>query len=133
VAGDENGFVASTTNIGSRTARSAGALGTGSLADRRTPQLIEVGSGSEDRHRAVTFVGYRGGVDALPGALRELTLYGLVVLAFLGQIEAFLQFRLRRAARHGDPHGYLALSDPWVTAVVALAGGAAVTLIAALA
>jgi hypothetical protein len=71
-------------------------------------------------------------VDALPAVLRELTLYGLVVLAFLGPIEAFLQFRLRQAARHGDSRGYLALSDPWVTAVVALAGSATITLIAAL-
>ncbi len=71
-------------------------------------------------------------MDALPGALRELTLYGLVVLAFLGPIEAFLRFRLWRATRHGDPHAYLALSDPWVTAVVALAGSATIALIAAI-
>jgi hypothetical protein len=71
-------------------------------------------------------------VDALPGALRELTLYALVVLAFLGPIEAFLRFRLRRANRHGGAHAYLALSDPWVTAVVALAGAATVALVAAI-
>jgi hypothetical protein len=69
-------------------------------------------------------------VDTLPGVLRELTLYGLVVLAFLGPIEAFLRFRLWRASRHGHPHAYLGMSDPWVTAVVALAGAATIALIA---
>jgi hypothetical protein len=71
-------------------------------------------------------------VDALPGVLRELTLYTLVVLAFLGPVEAFLRFRLWRANRPGNSHAYLALSDPWVTAVVALAGAATVALIAAI-
>ena len=54
--------------------------------------------------------------------LRELALYGLVVLAFLGPIEAFMRFRLRQAAHRGDPRGYLAVADPWVTVIVALAG-----------
>jgi hypothetical protein len=71
-------------------------------------------------------------VDALTGVLRELTLYGLVVLAFLGPIEAFLRFRLWRANRHAGSRAYLALSDPWVTAVVALAGSATVALVAAI-
>jgi hypothetical protein len=71
-------------------------------------------------------------VDALPGVLRELTLYGLVVLAFFGPIEAFLQFRLWRATRHPDGRAYLALSDPWVTVVVALAGAGTIALVTAL-
>jgi hypothetical protein len=71
-------------------------------------------------------------VDALPGVLRELALYGLVVLAFLGPIEAFLRFRLRQATHRGDPHAYLAVADPWVTVVVALAGAGSMALISAL-
>jgi hypothetical protein len=72
-------------------------------------------------------------MDTLPTVFRELALYGLVILAFFGPIEAFLRFRLRWATRHGDGRAYLALSDPWVTAVVALAGTATIALIAALA
>ena len=49
-------------------------------------------------------------------------LYVLVVLVFLGPIEAFLRFRLWRTSRHGAGGVYLARSDPWVSAVVALAG-----------
>jgi hypothetical protein len=64
--------------------------------------------------------------------MRELALYGLVVLGFLGPIEAFLRFRLRHAAHRADPRGYLALADPWVTVVVALAGAGAVVLARAL-
>jgi hypothetical protein len=70
-------------------------------------------------------------VDALHG-LRDLGLYGLLVLAFLGPIEAFLRFRLRQATHRGDPHAYLALADPWVTVVVALAGAGALILVTAL-
>jgi hypothetical protein len=65
-------------------------------------------------------------------ALRQLALFGLVVLAFLGPIEAFLRFRLRQATHRGDPRGYLALTDPWVTAIVALSGVGATALIRAL-
>ncbi len=71
-------------------------------------------------------------MDALPWVLRELGLYALVVFAFFGPIEAFLRFRYWRATRHGDGRAYIALSDPWVTAVVALAGAATITLVAAL-
>jgi hypothetical protein len=71
-------------------------------------------------------------VDALPGVLRELALYGLVALAFLGPIEAFLRLRLRQAAHRGDPCGYLAVTDPWVTVVVALAGAGTMILVSAL-
>ena len=71
-------------------------------------------------------------MDTLAGALRELALYGLVVFAFFGPIEAFLQFRLHRAARLGERHGYLALADPWIPAIVAIAGGGTVALITAL-
>ena len=68
-------------------------------------------------------------MEPLLGVLHQLALYGLVVLAFLGPIEAFLRFRLRQAAHRGDPRGYLALADPWVTAVVALAGASTMALI----
>jgi hypothetical protein len=51
-------------------------------------------------------------VDALPGGLHELALYGLVIVAFLGPIEAFLRFRLRQATRRGDPRAYLAWRIP---------------------
>ena len=71
-------------------------------------------------------------MDALPGVLRELALYGLVALAFLGPIEAFLRFRLRQAAHRGDSCGYLAVTDPWVTVVVALAGAGTMILVSAL-
>jgi hypothetical protein len=71
-------------------------------------------------------------MDALPDVLRDLGLYALVVLAFLGPVEAFLRFRLRRATHRGDPHGYLALADPWVPLVVALAGAGTMVLIRAL-
>jgi hypothetical protein len=66
----------------------------------------------------------------LSGALRELALYGLVVLTLLGPIEAFLRFRLRQATHRGG--GYLALTDPWVNIVVALSGAATVALVSAL-
>jgi hypothetical protein len=69
---------------------------------------------------------------ALPGVLRELALYGLVVLAFLGPIEAFLRFRVRQAARRGDARAYLPAADPWVTVVTALAGAGTVVLASAL-
>jgi hypothetical protein len=59
---------------------------------------------------------------ALLDVLHDLGLYALVVLAFLGPVEAFLRFRLRQAAHRGDPHAYLAMADPWVPLVVALAG-----------
>jgi hypothetical protein len=71
-------------------------------------------------------------VDALSGVLRELALYALVVLAFLGPVEAFLRFRLRRSAHRGDGRAYLPLADPWVTVVVALAGAGSVALVTAL-
>ena len=64
----------------------------------------------------------------LPGVLRELLLYALVVLAFLGPIEAFLRFRLWRTSRH-HAGVYLARSDPWVSAVVALAGLGTIALV----
>lgn len=51
-------------------------------------------------------------MDALPGALRELALFALVVLAFLGPIEAFLRYRLRHATHRGGPRAYRALADP---------------------
>ena len=68
----------------------------------------------------------------LPGVLRDLCLYSLLVLAFLGPIEAFLRFRLRQAMHRGVPHPYLAMADPWVSLVVALAGAAALILVTAL-
>ena len=71
-------------------------------------------------------------MDALPGALRELLLYALIAVTFLGPIEAFLRFRLRHASRQGSGGAYLARSDPWVTAVVALAGLGAIALASAL-
>lgn len=71
-------------------------------------------------------------MDALHGVLRNLALYGLLVLAFLGPVEAFLRFRLRQATHRGDPHRYLALADPWVNLVVALAGAGALALVTAL-
>ena len=72
-------------------------------------------------------------MDALPAVLRELLLYALVVLVFLGPIEAFLRFRLWRTSRHGEAGAYLARSDPWVSAVVALAGLGTVALVRLLA
>lgn len=71
-------------------------------------------------------------MTTLPAGLRDLVLYALVVLAFLGPIEAFLRFRLRQATERGDPHAYLALADPWVTVIVALAGTAATALVSVL-
>jgi hypothetical protein len=71
-------------------------------------------------------------VGTLHGVIRDLCLYGLLVLAFLGPVEAFLRFRLRQAAYRGDPHAYLALADPWVNVVVALAGAGALILVTAL-
>jgi hypothetical protein len=71
-------------------------------------------------------------VDALLEVLRELARYGLVIVAFLGPIEAFLRFRLRRATHRGDPRAYTALADPWVTVIVALAGAASLLLASAL-
>ena len=55
-----------------------------------------------------------------------------VALMLLGPLEAFLRFRLRQATHRGDPRGYLALADPWVNVVVALAGAATVALVSAL-
>jgi hypothetical protein len=71
-------------------------------------------------------------MGTVPAALHDLALYVLVVLAFLGPVEAFLRFRLRQAAHRADGHAYLALSDPWVTVIVALAGTAATALVGAL-
>ena len=71
-------------------------------------------------------------MEALSGALRDLLLYALVALMLLGPTEAFLRYRLRQATHRGDPRGYLALADPWVNVVVALAGAAAVALISIL-
>jgi len=71
-------------------------------------------------------------VTGLAAVVRDLALYALVVLAFLGPVEAFLHFRLRQATHRGNPHAYLALADPWVTVVVALAGTAATVLVSVL-
>jgi hypothetical protein len=71
-------------------------------------------------------------MEAISGALRDLLLYALVALMLLGPIEAFLRFRLRQATHRGDPRGYLALADPWVNVVVAVAGAAAVALVSLL-
>jgi hypothetical protein len=71
-------------------------------------------------------------VDELPRVLYDLALYGLVVLVFLGPVEAFLRFRLRQATHRGDSHAYLPAADPWVTVVVALAGAGTVVLVSAL-
>ena len=68
-------------------------------------------------------------MDSILGALHQVALYCLVVLAFLGPIEAFLRFRLRQATHRGDPRGYLALTDPWVTAIVVLAGAGTMALV----
>ena len=69
---------------------------------------------------------------ATHGVLRDLSLYGLLILALLGPIEAFLRFRLRQATHRGDPHAYLALADPWVNLVVALSGAGTLILVTAL-
>jgi hypothetical protein len=71
-------------------------------------------------------------MDALPDVLRDLALYAVVVLAFLGPVEAFLRFRLRQATHRGAPHAYLPRSDPWVPVVVALAGAGTMILVRAL-
>jgi hypothetical protein len=54
-----------------------------------------------------------------------------VVLALFGPVEAFLRFRLWRATRRGNRRAYLALSDPWVSVVVALAGAGTIALVTA--
>ena len=61
-----------------------------------------------------------------------MLLYALVALMLLGPTEAFLRYRLWQATHRGDPRGYLALADPWVNVVVALAGAAAVALVSIL-
>ena len=61
-----------------------------------------------------------------------MLLYALVALMLLGPTEALLRYRLRQATHRGDPRGYLALADPWVNVVVALAGAAAVALVSIL-
>jgi hypothetical protein len=71
-------------------------------------------------------------VDALPEVLRELLLYAMVMLAFLGPIEGFLRFRLWRASQSGADSPYLAQCDPWVSAVVVLAGLGSIALVRAL-
>jgi hypothetical protein len=71
-------------------------------------------------------------VDAFGGALRDLGLFALAALTFLGPIEAFLRFRLWQATHRSKPHTYLAQADPWVTLVVALAGAGAMALVSAL-
>ena len=71
-------------------------------------------------------------MGTLYAVLRDLCLYGVLVLAFLGPIEAFLRFRLRQATHRGAAHAYLALGDPWVSVVVALAGAGALILVTAL-
>jgi hypothetical protein len=71
-------------------------------------------------------------VDALLEVLHELARYGLVIVAFLGPIEAFLRFRLRQATLRGDPRTYVALADPWVPLIVALAGAGSLVLASAL-
>jgi hypothetical protein len=55
-----------------------------------------------------------------------------VARTVLGPLEVFLRFRLGQATHRGDPRGYLALADPWVTVVVELAGAATVALVSAL-
>ncbi len=52
---------------------------------------------------------------------RHARLYALVALTILWPLEVFLRFRLRQATHRGDPRGYLALADPRVNVVVALA------------
>jgi hypothetical protein len=71
-------------------------------------------------------------VAALPEVFRELFLYALLVLTFLGPIEAFLRFRLWRTSRRDAGDVYLARRDPWVNAIVVLAGLGTVALISAL-
>ena len=71
-------------------------------------------------------------MGTLHAVLRDLCLYGVLVLAFLGPIEAFLRFRLRQATHRSGSHAYLALADPWVNVVVALAGAGALILVTAL-
>jgi hypothetical protein len=70
-------------------------------------------------------------MDTQP-VLERLFLFGLVAVAFLGPVEAFLRFRFYQAMRRGDGHAYLAGSDPWVTVIVALAGACTVALVSAL-
>jgi hypothetical protein len=71
-------------------------------------------------------------VDSLLGVLRELALYGLVVLAFFGPIKAFLHFRLWQATHRGRPRGYVAVADPWVAVIMARAGAGAMVLVGVL-
>ena len=68
-------------------------------------------------------------MDGLLDGLIRLTLYALVVLTFLGPIEAFLHFRRWQAARRGEPHAYLATNDPLVAPVVALVGVGTIALV----
>ena len=70
-------------------------------------------------------------MDTQP-VLERLFLFGLVAVAFIGPVEAFLRFRFHQATRRGDGHAYLAGSDPWVTVIVALAGACTVALVSAL-
>jgi hypothetical protein len=70
-------------------------------------------------------------MDTQP-VLERLFLFGLVAVAFLGPVEAFLRFRFHQATRRGDGHAYLAGSDPWVTVIVALAGACTVALVSVL-
>ena len=103
-------------------------------ADRLVPRLSPTAANPaslqlRERHAVVTLGGYPRCMDSPLEALRQLALFGLVALAFLGPIEAFLRFRLRQATHRGDPRGYLARTDPWVTAIVALSGVGAMALI----
>jgi hypothetical protein len=70
-------------------------------------------------------------MDTQP-VLERLFLFGLIAVAFLGPVEAFLRFRFHQATRRGDGHTYLAGSDPWVTVIVALAGACTVALVSVL-
>jgi hypothetical protein len=61
-----------------------------------------------------------------------LQIVGLVLfaLAFLGTIQLFVAYRLRRAQAHGRP--YVAQTDPWLSPVVGATGIVLIIVLATL-
>jgi uncharacterized membrane protein len=55
-------------------------------------------------------------------ALREIFLFGVFALLFLGPIHLYLSYRWHRATRTNQQHRYALQADPWLPAVVAVTG-----------
>lgn len=66
---------------------------------------------------------------ALWRPLVDLGLFLVTTALFLGTVQAFVEYRVRRAVQAGRASRYVAHQDPWLPAAVLLGGAGAVLVL----